>query len=41
VVKAYADPFQFAGQSLGAGFHTGAAEAGASVIKIMDVSRTR
>jgi site-specific recombinase XerD len=44
VVKAYAeraglDPAQFAGHSLRSGFLTSAAEAGASVFKMMEVSR--
>lgn len=44
IVKAYAlkagfDPAEFAGHSLRAGFVTSAAESGASLFKIMDVSR--
>ena len=44
IVKAYAeraglDPVQFAGHSLRSGFLTSAAEAGASVFKMMEVSR--
>jgi site-specific recombinase XerD len=44
IVKAYAeraglDPAQFAGHSLRSGFLTSAAEAGASIFKMMDVSR--
>jgi hypothetical protein len=44
IVKAYAeraglDPVQFAGHSLRSGFLTSAAESGASVFKMMDVSR--
>jgi hypothetical protein len=38
-VRAGLDPDQFAGQSLRAGFLTGAAESGASVFKMMGVSR--
>jgi hypothetical protein len=38
-VRAGLDPEQFAGQSLRAGFLTGAAESGASVFKMMGVSR--
>jgi hypothetical protein len=45
-VKAYAvlaglDPAQFSGNSLRSGFLTSAAEAGASVFKMMEVSRHR
>ena len=44
VVKAYAeaaglDPAEFAGHSLRAGFLTSAAEAGADVLRMMEVSR--
>lgn len=44
LVKKYAllaglDPAQFAGHSLRSGFITSAAEAGANLFKIMDVSR--
>jgi len=46
IVKTYAeqaglDPAQFAGHSLRAGFLTSAAEAGASIFKMMEVSRHR
>ena len=46
IVRAYAkraglDPAQFAGHSLRSGFLTSAAEAGASVFKMMEVSRHR
>ena len=46
IVKAYAkraglDPVQFAGHSLRSGFLTSAAENGASVFKMMEVSRHR
>jgi site-specific recombinase XerD len=46
LVKAYArragfNPEEFAGHSLRAGFLTSAAEAGASIFKMMDVSRHR
>ena len=44
IVKAYAeraglDPVQFAGHSLRSGFLTSAADAGASMFKMMEVSR--
>jgi site-specific recombinase XerD len=37
--RAGLDPMQFAGHSLRSGFPTGASEAGASVFKMMEVSR--